>query len=71
MAKRLLHRQVSLLNYLTSGAAIFGDAREPPLDPALRGIDRALLRIEARFSHDKRVQKIVAVFARTFDLLGR
>jgi hypothetical protein len=70
MVKRLLHRQVSLLNHLTSGSAIFGDERKLPLDPALRGIDRALLHIEARFSHDKRMQKIVAAFPRTFELLG-
>jgi hypothetical protein len=70
MAKRLLDRQVSLLHYLTSSGAIFGDQRNVQLDPALRGIDRALLRIEARFSHDKRMEKIVAVFPRTFALLG-
>jgi hypothetical protein len=70
MAKRLLDRQVSLLNYLTSGSAIFGDKRDDPLDPALRGIDSSLLRIEARFSHDKRMEKIIAVFPKTFALLG-
>ena len=52
MAKnRLLDRQVSLLNYLTSGAAIFGDQREASIDRALRGIDLDLLHLEAHFSY--------------------
>jgi len=70
MTKRLLDRQASLLAYLTSSNAIFGGTDDVPLDPALRGIDRNLLRIEARFSHQKRLEKIVAVFPRTFELLG-
>jgi hypothetical protein len=69
MPKPLLQRQVSLLDYLTSSAAIF-DKRDTPLDPALRDIDPALLRLEARFSHEKRMEKIAAVFPRTFELLG-
>src|SRR5436190_12033867 len=69
MPKRLLERQVSLLDYLTGGAAIF-DKRDTPLDPALQDIDPALLRLEARFSHEKRMEKIAAVFPRTFELLG-
>ena len=36
-SKRLLQRQVSLLRYLTSGGAIFGDGG--PLDPDLHGVD--------------------------------
>ena len=70
MKKRLLDRQASLLEYLTSGAAIFGDVRGAPLDQDLRGIDGRLLNLEARFSHEKRMQKITAVFPRTFELLG-
>jgi hypothetical protein len=71
MAKnRLLDRQVSLLNYLTSGAAIFGDQREAPIDRALRGIDLGLLHLEAHFSYQKRMEKIVAIFPNTFELLG-
>jgi hypothetical protein len=71
MAKnRLLDRQISLLNYLTSGGAIFGDVRGAPVDPALRGIEPALLRLEARFSHEKRMEKIVSIFVKTFELLG-
>ena len=70
MAKRLLDRQVSLLDYLTSGGAIFGGKDDAPLDQALQGIDRALLRLEAGFSHEKRMNKIVAVFPRTFEILG-
>jgi len=66
----LLDRQASLIHHLTSGAAIFDDAERQPVDPALRGIDRRLLGIEARFSFEKRMDKIVSVFPRTFDLLG-
>jgi hypothetical protein len=70
MAKWLLDRQVSLLHYLTSSAAIFGDEHGAARDPALRGIDPGLLRIEARFSHEKRMDKIATVFPITFALLG-
>jgi hypothetical protein len=70
MAKRLLHRQARLLEYLTSGEAIFDDSSGSSRDPILRGFDRALLHIEARFSHEKRMEKIAAVFARAFALLG-
>ena len=70
MAKRLLDRQVSLLHYLTSGGAIFGDKDGAGVDAALQGIDRRLLNLEARFSHEKRLEKIAAVFPRTFALLG-
>jgi hypothetical protein len=70
MANRLLDRQVSLISYLTSGAAIFGDDNAPLADPALQGFDPRLLRLEARFSHQKRMEKIAGVFSRTLDLLG-
>jgi len=70
MAKRLLDRQSRLIRYLTSGGAIFDDAERRPTDPVLRGIDRHLLGIEARFSFEKRMEKIAAVFPLTFDLLG-
>jgi hypothetical protein len=70
MAKRLLDRQISLLDYLTSGAAIFGGKRRAALDPALQGLDVGLLRLEARFSYEKRMEKIVGVFPNTFELLG-
>jgi hypothetical protein len=70
MAKRLLDRQARLLEYLTSGGAIFGDKRNTLLDATLQGIDRALLHIEARFSHEKRMEKIAAVFPKTFAMLG-
>jgi hypothetical protein len=36
----------------------------------LQGIDRALLHIEARFSCEKRMEKIAAVLPKTFALLG-
>ena len=70
MAKRLLDRQVSLLTYLTSGAAIFGDDGAAPEDPALTGFDPRLLQLEARFSHEKRMEKIAGVFSRMLELLG-
>ena len=70
MTRRLLDRQSSLIRYLTSSAAIFNDAEPQPFDPALLGIDRRLLGIEARFSFEKRMEKIAAVFPLTFDLLG-
>lgn len=70
MARRLLDRQVSLLAHLTSGATIFDDNDSAARDPALQGIDRSLLRLEACFSHEKRMEKIIAVFPRTFDVLG-
>jgi hypothetical protein len=68
-AKRLLDRQASLLAYLTSGAAIFGN-EEGLADPGLDGFDLRLLQLEARFSHEKRMEKIAGVFARTLELLG-
>jgi hypothetical protein len=70
MVKQLLDRQVSLINYLTSGAAIFGDDDAPSADPALAGFDPCLLRLEARFSHEKRMEKIAGAFPRTLDLPG-
>jgi hypothetical protein len=70
MAKPLLERQVNLIEHMTSGAAIFGDDRDLSLAPALQGIDRMLLRVEAQFSYAKRMEKITAVMPKTFQLLG-
>jgi hypothetical protein len=70
MASQLLHQQASLIDYLTSRAAIFAEQTDTPLPPALYGIDCALLNLEAQFTHQKRMDKISAVFARTFTLLG-
>jgi hypothetical protein len=70
MTNSLLDRQASLLAYLVSSAAIFGDERHPSGNPALAGIDHALLHLEAVFSYDKRIAKIAAVFPKTFDSLG-
>lgn len=70
MTRRLLDRQARLLEYLTSGDAIFRGNRQTPIDPALAGIDRGMLHLEAQFSHEKRMEKIAAVFPLTFDLLG-
>src|ERR1700680_1968962 len=65
---RLLDRQVRLLEYLTSGSAIFGRDGEAPIPNALHGIDRRLLRLEAQFSHQKRMEKIKSVFPTIFRL---
>jgi hypothetical protein len=70
MTSRLLERQVRLLEFLTSSAAIFGEGDDSSLDPALHGFDGGLLRLEARFSHEKRMDKIVTVFPKTFELLA-
>jgi hypothetical protein len=67
---QLLDRQRRLLEYLTSGGAIFRDRRVGALDPALQGMARDRLDLEARFSHEKRMEKIGAVFPRTIALLG-
>jgi hypothetical protein len=70
MTNRLLDRQANLLAYLTSGAAIFGNEGAVALDQGLGGFDRKLLRLEACFSHEKRIGKISAVFPRTLRMLG-
>jgi len=71
MAKRLLDRQIRLLEYLTSGAAIFGGNPATMPDRTLHGIDRRLLDLEARFSYAKRMEKIAAVYPKTIAMLGR
>jgi hypothetical protein len=70
MTSRLLERQVRLLEFLTSSAAIFGDNDDSSVDLAPQGFDRGLLRLEARFSYEKRMDKIARVFPKTFKLLG-
>jgi hypothetical protein len=70
MAGRLFDRQVSLLDYLTSATAIFGDKDDGSLDRSLQGFDRDMLRLEARFSYRKRMEKILAAYPKTFELLG-
>ncbi len=70
MTKRLLDRQSDLVHYLTSVAAIF-DAETDPVAPSLRRFDRRLLAIEARFSFEKRLAKIEAVFPHSFALIGK
>jgi hypothetical protein len=70
MPARLLQRQISLLEYLTSADAIFGEGIDAPPAPDLEGFDLAPLRLEACFSHEKRMEKIIAAFPRTFELLG-
>src|SRR5262249_4923058 len=70
MSNRLLDRQISLLEYLSSTAAIFGDQDDAPLDSALQGIDQGVLRLQARFACNKRLERIIAVFPRTFEIFG-
>jgi hypothetical protein len=70
MPARLLQRQISLLEYLTSASAIFGEGVDASAAPNPQGFDQALLRLEACFSHEKRMEKIIAAFPRTFELLG-
>jgi hypothetical protein len=70
MPARLLQRQITLLEYLTSADAIFGEGSNAPSAPNLQAFDQAQLRLEASFSHEKRMQKINAAFPRTFELLG-
>jgi hypothetical protein len=65
----LLDRQVSLIHHLTSADAIFGGGRRGALAQALCGIDSSLLHLEARFSHDKRMEKVTGVFPRTLVLI--
>jgi hypothetical protein len=69
MSDRLLDRQVSLLDHLTNGAAIFGAGGETSGAPP--GIHPGLLHLEARFSHEKRMAKVKWVLSRTFELMGR
>ncbi len=70
MTNRLLDRQVDLLAYLTSGEAIFRTEDRGPMPSSLEGMNRRYLDQEARFSHEKRMKKIRAVFPMTFALLG-
>jgi hypothetical protein len=70
MPNPLLDRQTRLVEHLTSGAGIFGAARGIANDPALEGLDLGLLHLEARFSFEKRMQKIEWVLTRTLELLG-
>src|SRR5205807_4206795 len=48
---------------------IFGGGKKG-VPSILEGIDPRLLRLEAGFSHEKRMAKIAAVFPRTLDVLG-
>jgi hypothetical protein len=69
MSNRLLDRQRSLLEYLTSGTAIFGAACAKTDHRAPWGIEPGLLRHEALFSFDKRIAKIAAVLPLTFSII--
>jgi hypothetical protein len=67
MSDTLLERQASLLQHLTSAGAIFG---EGDLSSDAFGFHRGLLHLEAKYSHQKRMEKIEAVLPRTLALLG-
>ena len=67
MADTLLQRQARLLEHLTSASAIFG---EGDLSSDAFGFHRGLLHLEAKYSHQKRMEKIEAVLPRTLALLG-
>jgi hypothetical protein len=67
---RLLHRQISLIDYLTSAAVLLGDKGNVAADPALQGIDKGVLRLVARFCHNRRIKKILGAFPRTLEILG-
>jgi hypothetical protein len=67
MADTLLQRQARLLEHLTSAGAIFG---EGDLSSDAFGFHRGLLHLEAKYSHQKRMEKIEAVLPRTLALLG-
>src|SRR5690348_2957220 len=70
MAKRLLDRQASLLDYLSSPAAVFGGRAGAPAHPAVEAFDPGVLRLQARFICNKRMEKVIAVFPRTLRILG-
>lgn len=70
MADRLLARQSSLLDYLSSPTTLFGDHADIPADPALAGIDPGVLCLLARFACNKRLERISAVFPLTFKILA-
>lgn len=73
-AKRPLHallqRQIALLDYLTCEEAISPAPNDHSLPPPLQGMNPVRLGLEARFSHEKRIEKIAGILPRTFDRLG-
>ena len=71
LPNRLLDRQVDLLHYLTGESAISGDEHDAPPPASLQGIDPLLLHLEARFSHEKRLEKIAGILPRTLELVGK
>ena len=70
--RRLIDRQIGLLRHLTGEAFMFGtsDLAAAALDPDLQGMDIARLRLEAEFSHSKRIGRIRETFARTASMYG-
>ncbi len=70
--QRLIDRQTKLLRHVTSPAFIFGteELESEARDPDLEGMDIRRLRLEAEFSHNKRMKKLRQAFQRTAALLG-
>ena len=70
--RRLIDRQRALLRHLTGEAFMFGtsDLASAAVDPELRGMDIARLRLEAELSFSKRTGRIRETFARTASLYG-
>jgi hypothetical protein len=66
----LLPRQIALLDYLTCEEAISPAPNDRSLPPPLQGMNPVRLGLEARFSHEKRIEKIAGILPRTFDRLG-
>src|SRR5262245_34424276 len=65
----LLARQVWLLNFLSSTQVVFGEVSGISASAKLFGIDPRMLFLEARFSYNKRMEKIAALLPKTFELL--
>lgn len=70
--QRLIDRQTRLLRHMTSPAFIFGteELASAVQDPDLEGMDIPRLRLEAEFSHSKRMKKLRQTFQRTAALWG-
>lgn len=69
MSSMLLEKQIALLQHFTSSAAIFDRNRAAYANSALVGFSGERLLLEARFSHKKRMAKIIGFFPRTVTIL--
>jgi hypothetical protein len=68
--RSLLEQQTQLLKFLTGSAGIFGRDDGAYTDPTQAKFDRGRLRLEAKFSFEKRFSKISGVLPLTFRCLG-